>query len=984
VGLLKQYHDYELREELGSGAYGTVFRAYQPGTDREVAIKLIRPQYANEADFVARFEAEAQLVARLEHPHIVPVYDYWRDENGASLVMRLLTGGSLKDLVQDEPLDLESALKMVDQVCDALAAAHQQGIVHRDLKPSNILFDETGNAYLTDFGIAKNLEAEVKLTPTGAVLGTPDYISPEQIRGEPLTAAADQYSLGIVIYESLTGEAPFPDHSIATLFHKHLSEPLPLASEHRPDLRPQVDVVLQKATAKDPAERYLDALSLARALEEALGSFHQPVASGQPPSFVPHPSTSSNLPAQPTPFIGREQAVTDVRRLFDTARLVTLTGPGGTGKTRLSLQVAEAIVRVMDESSAGIYADGVTFVGLATTTDPALIPGTIAHELGVVEQPGQPLVESLGRYFSNKQALLVLDNFEHVLEAAPLVSDLLSLAPQLSVLATSREALRLNGEHEYPVPPLSLPDPEQAGSVAELSDYESVALFVQRAQAAWPSFRLTEENAPAVATICARLDGLPLALELAAARVKLFGPQRLLDRLESRLRLLKGGARDLPARQRTLRDTIDWSYNLLDEDEQQLFSRLAVFTGGRSLEAVEVVCGPGLSIDALDGLESLLNKSLLYQEEGPGGEQRFVMLETIHEYASETLAETGEEKRIRDRHLRYYLSMAEEMEPGYRRHGQLFLLERTEAEMGNLRAAFNWAMESGEVEAAARMISAIDYFLSYEGYFVEAYCWFYRALDEMEQIPGEHQVRLLLGAVRMAYANGELSQSKQFCRKGLALARKLCDKRNEAWLLDQLTACFVDRPEEYEEANRYGEAALAIFKELDHKPGIAHALNIVGELARAAGDYDHAGEAYEECLAIVSETGEIYRQNMMLGNLGFVAYEERDYKRARDLNASFLRQSYKIRSGQWALGGLATLAGPLGKLGEPEKGARLLGASNALMAGMGIDYQPGDLPEIAKYSADIMSQLDEATFEAAYAEGQAMTLEQAVAYALEE
>jgi tetratricopeptide (TPR) repeat protein len=375
---------------------------------------------------------------------------------------------------------------------------------------------------------------------------------------------------------------------------------------------------------------------------------------------------------------------------------------------------------------------------------------------------------------------------------------------------------------------------------------------------------------------------------------------------------------------------------------------------------------------------------LLYQEEGPGGEPRFIMLETIHEYAGERLVESGEEQEIRDRYLQYFLSMAESMEPGYRRHGQLLLLERTENEMGNLRTAFNWAMESGNVEAAARMISAIDYFLSYEGYFVEGYRWFHRVLGEMEEIPREHQVRLLLGAVRLAWANGELAQSKRFCQQGLALARKLGDRRNEAWLLEQLAVCFVDRPEEYEEANRYSEEALAIFKELDHKPGIAHTLNNVGELARAAGDYVRAREAYEVCLAIVSETGEVYRQNMMLGNLGFVAYEEGDYERARDFFASFLRQSYKIGSRQWAMSGLASLAGPLGKLGEPEKATRLLGASRALMAGMGIDYQPTDLPEMAKYAADVRAQLDEATFEAAYAEGKAMTLEQALVYALEE
>jgi predicted ATPase/DNA-binding CsgD family transcriptional regulator len=363
--------------------------------------------------------------------------------------------------------------------------------------------------------------------------------------------------------------------------------------------------------------------AVARARE--LGLFADP---GESPvaSLAP---VRTNLPAQLTSFVGREREIAEVEDLLKTTRLVTLTGPPGIGKTRLGLQLADTV--------AGNYSDGVIFVGLASTTDPALVPKAIAHKLGVVEQPNQPLVESLERYFGNKSALLVLDNYEHVLEAAALVTDLLAASPRLTVLVTSREVLRLNGEHEYIVPPLTVPDTAHPGFVSDLFVYESMALLNHRARAASTHFRLTEENAPAVAAICLRLDGLPLAIELAAARIKLFSPQQMLERLESRLSLLTGGARDLPARQRTLRDSIDWSYNLLDEDEQRLFARLAVFTGGRTIGAVEAICTPGLPIDALDGLESLLNKSLLYQEEGPGGEPRFIMLETIHEYARERL-----------------------------------------------------------------------------------------------------------------------------------------------------------------------------------------------------------------------------------------------------------------------------------------------------------------------------------------------------------
>jgi predicted ATPase len=661
---------------------------------------------------------------------------------------------------------------------------------------------------------------------------------------------------------------------------------------------------------------------------------------------------------------------------LDRARLVTLTGPGGTGKTRLGLQVAAG--------SAGFYPDGATFVGLASIDDPALVPNAIAHKLGVVERANQPLIELLQRYLSNKHLLLVLDNYEHVLEAAPLVSELLMTAPQLKVLATSREVLRLNGEFEYPVPPLSVPDQAQLGPTSSLLAFESVALFSQRAQAAVPGFRLNEENAPAVAAICTRLDGLPLAIELAAARVKRFKPGQLLERLEDSLGLLTRGPRDLPARQRTLRSTIDWSHNLLDGGEQILFARLGVFQGGRSIDAVEAICGPGLPIDPLDGLESLLDKNLLVQEEGPGGEPRFIMLETIHEYAREKLVGSGEEGLLRDRHLAYFLSLAEEMEPGYRRHNQLLLLDRTEAEMGNLRVAFNWALERGDVEKGARLVSAIDYFLYYKDRFVEGYRWINRLLKTIDEIAPEYQARLLLAAGRLSYNIGDVEPNKAFCRQALALAQELDDRGSAAWALIYLGGASVGRPEEYQEAEKFCEEGLAIFQDLGEKPGMAQALNILGELARTVGDYQRARDVYDASLVISRQTGEKYRQILLQGNLSYVAYHEGNYESARELSVSYLNQIYMIGTELGTLDGLAQLAGPLGKLGELEKAARLLGATAALMSAIGFDHQAGDQLEIDKYEADVRARLDEDVFKTAWAEGQAMTLEQAVAYALED
>src|ERR671921_1271479 len=346
----------------------------------------------------------------------------------------------------------------------------------------------------------------------------------------------------------------------------------------------------------------------------------------------------NNLPPQPTSLIGREKEVSEVceRLSRPEVKLLTLTGAGGTGKTRLGLQAAAELTQQFE--------DGVFFVSLAAISDPQLVVGAVAGTLGVKEAGGQPLVESLEYYLDDKHILLVLDNFEQVLEAAPMITEMLSGAPNLKVLATSRIPLRLYGEHEYSVPPLALPDPKRPPPVERLSHYEAVRLFVERAQAAKADFSVTNENAPAVAEICYRLDGLPLAIELAAARIKLLTPQAMLGRLGNRLQVLTGGPRDLPARQQTLRATIDWSYNLLEEGEQRLFRRLSVFAGGRTLEAIEAVCDAedDLPVDPLDGVSSRLDKSLVRQEEGPEGEPRFVMLETIHEYAREKLQQSGE------------------------------------------------------------------------------------------------------------------------------------------------------------------------------------------------------------------------------------------------------------------------------------------------------------------------------------------------------
>jgi predicted ATPase/DNA-binding CsgD family transcriptional regulator len=736
-----------------------------------------------------------------------------------------------------------------------------------------------------------------------------------------------------------------------------------------------------------------------------------------------------NLPSEVSSFVGRKQEMADVRELLQKARLVTLTGPGGTGKTRLSLRVARIL--------AGSYPDGVFFVSLATITNPALVSNQIAQELGVIDRTNRSLLSSLKRHLRDKQLLLVLDNFEHVVKAAPLVTELLAAAPSLRVLTTSREALRLSGEHEYLVPPLAVPALALTGSISELATYESVTLFIQRAVAASPNFNLTEENGPAVAGICLHLDGLPLAIELAAARIKLFSPQQLLERLENRLGLLTGGSRDLPARHRALRDTIEWSYDLLDQGEQQLFARLAVFRNGCSIEAVEAICSPGLNADVLDGLQSLLNKSLLYQAEIPSGEIRFLMHETMREYALERLADSGEEEQIRTRHLMFFLKLAEKAELHLDGSEQAAWLNRLDIEHDNLRTAVNWSQSAeGTGELTLRLASALADFWDWRGYlsegrehlsaalsrrattkrtrvrakalfeagslayeqgdypaardYLEESLFIFRELEPADQLDIAHCLRML-GDTEIAV--GGYTRGTTLLSDSLEIFRELNDLNGTARALWQLGWCAV-RPGDFERANRCFSEALPLYQDIGDKNGLAYVMAGMGEVALRQGDYDRAKELLDESLALRYEYGADWGIAATIGSLGWLALRQGDLEAAEKLIRESLTIRLEIgdRSGTaWCLEKMAEIALTTGNLGDSieenkkmRRAARLFGAAAALREPLESTIDLADQPEYERQIGEVRSHLDEATFAVAWDAGQTMTFEQAVAYALAE
>lgn len=624
----------------------------------------------------------------------------------------------------------------------------------------------------------------------------------------------------------------------------------------------------------------------------------QVVASGLQEDFPPLKSLDrqpTNLPLQLTPFIGRDREVAAVRErlLQPEVRLLTLTGPGGTGKTRLALQVAADLLDA--------FRDGVWFVNLAPISDPALVTPTIASTLDVTEVAGQVLLETLKAFLRNKQLLLVLDNFEQVLPAAPVVTDLVVTAPGLTVLVTSRTLLGLYGEHNVAVPPLKVPDRTHLPPLERLGQYEAVRLFTERAQAAKAGFTITNENAPAVAEICMRLDGLPLAIELAAARIRLLSPQALLQRLSNRLKLLTGGGRDLPVRQQTLRGAIEWSYSLLDTAEQTLFARLAVFVGGSTLEAVEAVCNAedDLGVDVLDAIASLVDKSLLQQAEGSGGEPRFVMLETIREYAWERLEMSGEADAIGRCHAEYFLTVAERAAPELSGPPQAVWLQQLEVEHANLRAALVWTLSpAGKVDVALRLGGALGQFWIKRSYLSEGRRWLEAvharsSLAEAEAATSAPvprvgggvsdpslRARVLLWAGMLASHQGDYVAARSRLDASVALWRGVEDRQATAQALNALGNT-VSSQGDHPVARRHYQESLELWRELRDRRGIATVLTNQGMESLDQGDYATARALAEESLLLWREVGDRWAIALVLNNLGHVALEEGDYAAAR-------------------------------------------------------------------------------------------------------
>jgi predicted ATPase/class 3 adenylate cyclase len=722
---------------------------------------------------------------------------------------------------------------------------------------------------------------------------------------------------------------------------------------------------LADAPTRDLGEHRLKDLSQPQRL-------HQLVAEGLASNLPPLQSLENrptNLPVQATPLVGRAEELRDVAALLtrEDIRLVTLTGPGGTGKTRLALHAAaEAIER---------FPNGVWFVALDAIAAPELVLPTIAQTLGVVEPGNRPLVDAVADHLRDQRLLLVLDNFEQLLAAAPVLARLLAASRESNLLVTSRAPLRLAAEHCFQVPPLRLPD-LGTQDLDALSQYEAVALFVQRARAVAPTFAITDDNAPAVAELCVRLDGLPLAIELAAARVKLLPPQALLARLGQRLDLLKGGPRDRPERQQTLRATLDWSFDLLDEEQRRRFARLAVFAGGFRMEAAEAVCDAGL-----ETIEALLEISLLRSEERPDGEPRFLMLETIREYAGERLAQHEESAEFRERHARWIGDWLEArlLERARGAPGPALDWRREDEEHDNARAALAWARDAGDIDRELQLVaSAGSFYWPNRGLLSEGRRWLEDVLERSEGADARLRALAMVAAAHLAWRQGDGARCEELAAAAQPLLQRHEDRPFLAFALIARAIAAQARGAA-EEAAAFNDEAETLFRELGHAEAPNSILNnrVYDELV--AGNFAEAEPRLRELVA--GSTGEL--RFAVLANHGLaLARLGRLSEAAASFAGIFLDTSTTPRSAEIQVYGLEGLATVAGKRGDDARAARLWGASAALRDELELALGPAEQLFHDDVVAEVQGRLGDDAFERAWHEGRGLSAHDAVELAL--
>ncbi|MGW5112256.1 protein kinase domain-containing protein [Nocardia sp. NPDC004123] len=991
---------FEDVEEIGRGGFGVVFRCTQPELDRMVAVKILTAEL--DAENRGRFLREQRAMGRLTgHPNIVTMLQAGTTASGRPfLVMPYHPLGSLDARIRGQgPLPVETVLWIGVKIAGALESAHRLGIVHRDVKPGNILLTDYGEPALTDFGIARI--AGGFQTAAGTLAGSPAFTAPEVLEGETPTPAADVYGLGATLFCALTGHAAFERRSgenVVTQFLRITTQPMPDLREY--GVVEGVATVVATAMSRDPRERP-SAATLGEAIRQEQRRYgfaveemaihvaepeHEhrdrtPAMRGWRPPAAALPRGADSLPLTLTSFIDRRSEMAEVKNLLSSVRLVTLTGIGGVRKTRLALRAAAAARRE--------FADGVWLVELADVSDPSLLVDVVAAALGLRDDPTRPLQQVVVEFLATKELLLVLDNCEQlVASVAESVETWLRDCPHLRILTTSREPLDIAGEMVLQVSPLTVPDPDRTPSLQGLPRYAAVTLFADRASAVVPGFELSEGNKSAVARICARLDGLPLAIELAAARMRTMSPEQILQRLNDGYALLTRGSRTAPTRQQTLRWCIDWSYQLCTPAEQRLWARLAVFAGGFEIDAAEQICGADMAPDdPLDVLSSLVDKSILIRDES-NGVVRFRMLETVRDFGRQGLRESGEDQLVRRRHRDWYQRLALDAEAGWISDRQPYWIARLDREQPNLRGALEYCLAEDTDEAAEaglRAVSALSLFWIFRDLHDEGRRWIDRALAHPRAHSIPDRVKALHTGTVLAATQGDLESAAALAEQSHAFAEQDPTPMTQALAsyTDGFLALYIG---DLARAFSPLERAIDVFS--SNRQGYLYvgALTFLGQVHALQGDTKRAIECQEQVLSITEACGESLFRPISLWGMGFAVWRQGRRQRAQELLEQALRVNRRTSSPLVAALSLEALAWTVGAGGDAERAAVLMGAAKELSRFMGsaAGIVAGSLPYHDACDRSARAALGARRFHAAVQKGQAMGMDEAVAYAVGE
>lgn len=976
---------FDNAEEIGRGGFGIVYRCTQVTLDRVVAVKVLTTELAESRE---RFLREQRVMGRLTgHPNIVGVLQIGETKSGYPfLVMQYHRRGSLEARIRERgPLSIEEVLRLAVKLAGALESAHRLEILHRDVKPGNILFTDFGKPALSDFGIAHITDGFK--TAAGVFTGSPAFTAPEILKGDPPTRASDVYGLGATLFCALTGHAAFERRTGEQLVAQFLR----IANEAAPDLRERgvpadVAAVVESAMSRDAADRPsvaafgdeicrlqanhgfpVDRMAL-RAEPGAEHGERRAVATST------RSRTLGNLPLELTSFVGRHSELSQVKSALSKSRLVTLTGIGGIGKTRLALRVADGI--------RADFTDGVWFVDLSEVPDAARTVEAVAAAFGLRDESGRPLQEKLVDFLCTRELLLVLDNCEKMVDAVAKLSEtLLRACAELRILATSIEHLGIGGELVVPLSPLAFPDVDAEPSRAGLTETDAVALFAERAAAAVPGFSLTEDNQATVVRICSQLDGLPLAIELAAARLRVMSPEQILDRLADRYALLTHGHRGAPTRQQTLRFSIGWSYNLCTVAEQQLWCRLSVFAGSFELEAAEGICADSVDPgDLVDLVTSLVEKSILIRAESERV-VRFRFLETLREYGRRQISNTPRFTELRRRHADWYRRLVGEAAAEWVSPHQVTWIKRLERDLVNVREALEFVV-ADDSGTGLRMATALSPFWVSRGLLGEGRRWLDRALAAVPCEPTAERAAALYYATVLAGLQGDPTVVATRARELQDLVEQIVDPN--ANTLANIAAGFSalfggDLSRACQLLGDVVEACADLTRQLE-------ALLILGWAHELRGNLDQALAVNEKALAITESHGESVLRSYALWATGIAKWREGNHDHGAELLKRGLRLAQELKDRRTAASCIEALAWIAGDRELHQRAVVMLAAAETL--GRAVRSSVVVFPKLLEHQADCERKARDALsaeeYDASHRKGTSMGVSEAVAYALAE